>query len=168
MLTPGSVLNDPIVVTNNKFANIISTTQVSPSSSINITQGFSSEYDNYLIYASNLFVDGTDETLVRLYIDGVLNITANSYLYARCGGGAYSSQTDAKFEVCATGGSGFVAQIINANSDIANGYTFMSEGRSRSIVCGRSVTGKVTGFEILTAGDNFTGGTVTLYGINKS
>jgi hypothetical protein len=149
---------------------LISTTTVSGTpSTIDITSGFSSTYDDYIIYGSGIIGSVTDDGRIRVYKGGSL-LTSADYAYFNRNGTYVSSQTsfNEAFSINnAAPSTGFKINIVNANSSkfsisCFGGYYSSGTGWNHS------GSGSITGVRIYPAGGTFTAGTIRLYGIKKS
>ena len=152
---------------------LISTTTVSGTpSTIDITSGFSSTYDDYVIYGSNITASANAVGDVQLYLNGVLDSGTN-YFYTRSNGTAFSSVSSQEGVewgfIEASNASGFKIEIFSANSTAAYCPVINTFGRSRVGFMGRtSSSGAITGIRLLIPPTTFTSGTIRLYGIKKA
>ena len=149
---------------------LISTTTVSGTpSTIDITSGFSSTYDDYVIYGSGIIVSNSDDGRIRVYKGGSL-LTSADYAYFNRNGTNVSSRTS--FDIAwgintGASASGFKINIVSANSSkfsisCFGGYYSSGTGWNHS------GSGSFTGIRIYPASGTFTAGTIKLYGIKKS
>lgn len=170
----------------------ISTTTASGSPNvIDITSGFSSTYDDYLILAENITL-GVIATVigVRFYTASTLRTTLYMYNFAGFSGGATSVQQSTSNSLINT--NGYQAQpsttntsasfwIKNANSITAGGTQVQiflsctdsatSAANTNAIVTGANQSAlALTGIRIFWSDSTatFTSGTFRLYGIAKS
>jgi hypothetical protein len=149
---------------------LISTTTISGTpSSVEITSGISSTYDNYIIYGAGIIGSVTDDGRVRVYKGGSL-LTSADYTFYRVTGVQVSSQT-AFSEAWSINSSspslGFKINLVNVNSSqfsLSSFGGYLSNGTGWN----HSSSGSVTGVSIYPAGGTFTAGTISLYGIVKS
>ena len=152
---------------------LISTTTVSGTpSTIDITSGFSSTYDDYVIYVSNITSSANASATLQLYLGGVLD-TGTNYFYTRSNTSAFTSQSNADSIECAyivgSDATGFKVEIFSANSTAAFSPVVNVFGRARTALMGRnSSSGGITGVRFLIPATTFTGGSIRLYGIKKS
>ena len=148
---------------------LISTTTVSGTpSTIDITSGFSSTYDNYFIYADDVTLPSSNSFNMRVYKSASL-LTSADYSYTTRTGSSQFSQTS--FEIAyydsSAGSAGFRVEIVNVNS---SAFAISSNSLFRAVINGYnySGSGSVTGVRIYPASGNFTAGSFRLYGIKKS
>ena len=155
------------------FASVIATFKITtPVTSIDIINELSSEFDHYLIKGSNL-INGGNLIHMRFYMDNELKTTSN-YNYSYASTSVFSAQTSTQFIISSgatsDSGIGFTADIINANG-LGQDITVVARGKTISINAGRYTTAdsaKLTGIQIFsTSGEAFSGGEITLFGVNK-
>ena len=153
---------------------LISTTTVSGTpSTIDVTSGFSSTYDDYVIYAADLAGSATAVIRIQVYTGGTLEAGAN-YSYVRNNqGSTWTVETSKEYieaSVLSTNTGGFKAEIFDSNNTVANNSFLCAYGRNRTALSGQwNSSGAVTGFRLLLSTGTFvSGGTIRLYGIKKS
>jgi len=153
---------------------LISTTTVSGTpSTIDVTSGFSSTYDDYVIYAADLAGSATAVIRIQVYTGGTLEAGAN-YSYVRNNqGSTWTVETSREYieaSVLSTNTGGFKAEIFDSNNTVANNSFLCAYGRNRTALSGQwNSSGAVTGFRLLLSTGTFvSGGTIRLYGIKKS
>jgi hypothetical protein len=160
----------------------ISTTTISSLvSSVDITSGFSSTYDNYIVLIDNLTAQGNTTSFVnlRIYKTGTL-ITSSTY--NRSYTASYNNgPPSCSYAVNTTSGqilynedsAGICAQlqIFNANSNAyvyAYGTSLGSNCSNTQAAVKTSASGALTGIRIYSGSFSLTGGTFKLYGVAKA
>jgi hypothetical protein len=150
---------------------ISSTTIGTAVSTVDITSGFSSSYDTYMIdvtgVAKNVARDADVE--LQIYDNGTL-LTAANYDFKDQNAANVNGATEFKigeFDL-ASNNNGVNFTIRNAND--ATWYVESMGGRRVFMLGGwyDQSTGPVTGFRILLSRDDMTGGTIRLYGVKNS
>jgi len=150
---------------------ISSTTIGTAVSTVDITSGFSSSYDTYMVdvtgVAKNVARDADVE--LQIYDNGTL-LTAANYDFKDQNAANVNGATEFKigeFDL-ASNNNGVNFTIRNAND--ATWYVESMGGRRVFMLGGwyDQSTGPVTGFRILLSRDDMTGGTIRLYGVKNS
>ena len=149
---------------------LISTTTVSGTpSTIDITSGFSSTYDNYIVIASGVSSSANnDDVYMQVYKNSTL--LTSSYTYNNQSGSQLFNYSGFNNIGYVWGNdTGWQVNIINANSML---FTVNSTGLFRAISTGynNTGTGGITGIRFLfqSGSTTFTQGQIRLYGIKKS
>ena len=148
---------------------LISTTTISGTpSTIDVTSGFSSTYDSYVIILSEMTASGNGNVNFQYYLNGTLFTSALYSAYRE--NGLYrenaTSFQDLNY-IYTTTQTGGIIEIYNA---ISGTPVFAALGNYRSSWAGRinDTTGPVTGFRLSPPSGTFTNGSIRLYGIKKS
>jgi hypothetical protein len=150
---------------------ISSTTIGTAVSTVDITSGFSSSYDTYMIdvtgVAKNVARDADVE--LQIYDNGTL-LTAANYDFKDQNAANVNGATEfiiGEFDL-ASNNNGVNFTIRNAND--ATWYVESMGGRRIFMLGGwyDQSTGPVTGFRLLLSRDDMTGGTIRLYGVKNS
>ena len=150
---------------------ISSTTIGTAVSTVDITSGFSSSYDTYMIDVTGVAKNVARDANVELQIyDNSTLLTAGNYNYKDEDANNVNGSNEFLIgEVdAASNGNGFNFTIRNAND--ATWYVESMGGRRVYMLGGwyDQSTGPVTGFRINLSRDDMTGGTIRLYGVKNS
>jgi len=149
---------------------ISSTTIGTAVSTVDITSGFSSSYDTYMIDVTGTAVSNSNNKEVELQIyDNSTLLTAGNYRYRDATAGNNTSQSEIVIAAYDSGQNnvGFNFTIRNANDET---WYIQSMGAEDYALGGwyDQSTGPVTGFRLTGNNTNFTGGTIRLYGVKNS
>ena len=195
VLTSGGSGAAPTWASPSSAMTLISTTTASSSSTVDITSGFTSTYDMYMVVITNMTVSATSTAAfwAQMYIGGSLQTSLYSYNYGFMDTGGYvtsgfttSSPGDSRMYLAA---SGIIAQVgaprtINAVFYIPNpsstsvnkymygsGTTASATGGFRSYnfftTAGYIGTGAMTGVSFYIQSGTIVTGKFRLYGISN-
>lgn len=150
---------------------LISTINVGATFFVEITEGFSSKYDNYVLYLNNVKGGTTGTLQVQLFHGGSSTPTTSNYSFIiNTGTGSWSSASGlAQFDVGDVTGTvedNVRIEITGANAGVEE-TSFTSKSKKRTIIAGRntSASGGVTGVKIFITGTLLNGGNISLYGV---
>ena len=156
---------------------LISTTTVSSSpSTVDITSGINSTYDNYVLVISNLTMGSPDSCYVMWYKASSL-ISGSTYDYTEVGSSVTNRTNQSAITIAAPTPAGSSVNgnffLFNANSTVARGAGYLAQTQradEMQFASGSSNnSGAVTGIRIRTeVSSTFTTGTFRLYGIAQS
>ena len=162
----------------------ISTTTASNSATVDITSGFSSTYDTYVIVFQNLATTLDDRAITtRLYLGGSLVTSVNYKIRSVLSGSSgFSSPTAAAgnaFYFDFDGSTASYGQasgqytVYNANASsnakaVSLSAAASSQGRLTLAAGALEASGVVTGIRFFASEGNINTGTFILYGIKKS
>jgi hypothetical protein len=150
---------------------ISSTTIGTTVSTVDITSGFSSSYDTYMIDVTGVTKNGTGGTDVylQIYDNGTL-LTGTGYNFKNEDANNRNGRNE--FELgsfdTSSNGNGINFTIRNAND--ATWYVDSMGGQRVYMLGGwyNQSTGPATGFRLSLNSDTMTGGTIRLYGVKNS
>lgn len=165
---------------------LISTTSANGTNIINITSGFNSTYDDYLLIGENITFPGTGYVGMRLYTNGTARSSSYSLQSQQFQSTLSTSRSTTATEIGVTNGSdsdsrlSFFVYLLNANSTSARnsvlGNAFQAQpsgtlANTQYSLFGGSYTGDnfaVNGVQFIYFGGNpFSTFTLRLYGVAK-
>jgi hypothetical protein len=187
--TSGNVLTSNGTTWESAVANsgayvYISTSTVSTAvAQVDITSGFSSTYDDYVIVVSGVTPAANDAFKIRFFKGGNI-VTGSTYVVqgvrgttttAAASGGATENRIDFGGTLTTDSKSSAVINLINANSTaatimgIVNNINVPNGPRIDTVTAANTAAGTFSGIRFyFNDGQNITSGTFKLYGIKKS